>query len=1483
MPSSGIGTPYWYEWEVGLLEALKMMFDISISSVVLQSEQFESLDDVVVNYVDNSMMNLQVKHTDVGENFTYSTLTSGDRPMLKKWAHEWNEKKANANIKEIKLITNKPWGSRASKNKCSFADFVQYVYPELKKNYNHSFSTPSHREAASWFKSQIDFLGKDAESFIKVLSFNHEKNIEGVEEQIKEFVEQILGINDQKIVELHKNNLLAQLRVWATSLRKKQEITREDVVKALCISSRRLPEYQLYPERPIFPSRKSFANIFFESIKKSDKKMFFLDGMPGSGKTNFISYISQLDDSIVDFRFYTYLPVNKNSSIFSDDEGYYTGQFLWESILFQMKKYFESRDLLYEMKFPLIYQHMSVTEMRETALKYLSKYSELIERPCYVFIDGLDHAARSKDVRNSFLYQLPRPDELPDNVKIVLVSQPINDSFPSWMNKNQNIEYFSLPCMEEQDIVLLLNTEKITIENVDVNSLAKSIMSVVGNNALNVLFALYELKERCVDLSFEGVIAFLKERRLNGHIAGYYEWIASSVEDNVLSIKIKMIFAFASQKIPLENLALLCDAKVEDLALMISKYYPIIVNDSAGYYTLHNDVRLYFRNSITGNSNYDVFLSSIHNQVKQNSILEKYQYDILFGLLSETNNKQDLIDLLTPEYFIKSIDYDVSVDKLMHQFKTILDMIIASGSLDSIDKLSLMSATISQYINNIEYNEKQVGLFEDNVRNVKTDSEKYILDPYKDINTIVDDVFSLVKNEQCLRGERLFLELFSQMTLTDFLEGNQDHSDLLYFEKCGYICRYFAKDILLQECDIDTNSYDRFVKGWLNASVYFVGEQELSDTFSFKQCPRMIFNNYMKDICQSDKITSGTFEELKRRLLSAKNISVFALLDLCFLGKLKSYNCIDLEKSLIDRYEEILTDSGIEYDKTRILYFSMMIFCLFEYYDSESMPKLLDQILCKAYVKQTDIGYSVAFKQFKLLRKVSNDFYIKNENVNEQILDIFNVSCFINQNGSGACSNCEAYEVRRVLLKIIYATLSNENDLNKIQEVCESIKLFYTWENSIFVKELIPLFYLCNARDDFKEIVDYWCGERGILWDMSYTDVEYIGDSIIDALNRFGDFSEAESIRLRIRHKLFGYVGHKDYSLNDLLDYYKIIPNSEAKMNDFGLDFLRISDIARSVGDNRMSGDITDAIFDTAFCLGIPYMSALYELKNNPQEFYYWRKCFLDTYYRHLSSTKFSDDDLLHLYYIVNAWVKPEIEESIKRVYTKIDYLNKYNAAIIDLVKDDSVKSFLLSKGNCTSADNKYNTPLSNYEFLGTELLIVNQIKKDGFTDNIKNDINAYISSEDKNHVSFLVELSKVIPKGYQDEFVKQCVINYIIGNHKYSFYEYNLDYLIGTYSVQFDTPDWLSLLMSASNKILSDGIERFYGINRDIECICFQYYRNCGLQKIEDVFEAKLNMHWSWITSCDSIKFDRYEIIVDEKIKSIKDFAVFQNISKHS
>ena len=117
MGNAGIGTPYWYEWEIGIIECLHMMTDASIESVTLQSSKFQSLDDVVINYADGSIANIQVKHTDVNDSLTYSDLESDK--MLKSWASEWSKVKANYKIKSLSIVTNRKWGPRTANGKCS--------------------------------------------------------------------------------------------------------------------------------------------------------------------------------------------------------------------------------------------------------------------------------------------------------------------------------------------------------------------------------------------------------------------------------------------------------------------------------------------------------------------------------------------------------------------------------------------------------------------------------------------------------------------------------------------------------------------------------------------------------------------------------------------------------------------------------------------------------------------------------------------------------------------------------------------------------------------------------------------------------------------------------------------------------------------------------------------------------------------------------------------------------------------------------------------------------------------------------------------------------------------------------------------------------------------------------------------------------------------------------------------------------------------
>ncbi len=146
MYNSGIGTPYWFEWEIGILECLNMLQDTSIESVILQSTDFQALDDVVVNYSDKSILNIQVKHTDEDANFTYSFLASGKKPLLNELALECKNNKDNYNFKGIQIVTNKKWGPQETDGKCSMDDFISKVFPCLQDNYNYTSAKPNEQK-----------------------------------------------------------------------------------------------------------------------------------------------------------------------------------------------------------------------------------------------------------------------------------------------------------------------------------------------------------------------------------------------------------------------------------------------------------------------------------------------------------------------------------------------------------------------------------------------------------------------------------------------------------------------------------------------------------------------------------------------------------------------------------------------------------------------------------------------------------------------------------------------------------------------------------------------------------------------------------------------------------------------------------------------------------------------------------------------------------------------------------------------------------------------------------------------------------------------------------------------------------------------------------------------------------------------------------------------------------------------------------------
>ena len=245
MGNAGIGTPYWYEWEIGIIECLHMMTDASIESVTLQSSKFQSLDDVVIKYADGSIANIQVKHTDVNDSMTYSDLESDK--MIKSWAAEWSKVKANYRIKSLRIVTNRKWGPRATNGKCSFSHFITEILSKLKRDPTYCGENDQERNAIEWFRKTINLNDDEIDEFIQIIEFKNQEDLAGLEVQIKDLLSKILGTDKQEVINTAIDRLRSSLEKWATSRREKPEITKEDIYNSLCEPHYRLPEYKLSP------------------------------------------------------------------------------------------------------------------------------------------------------------------------------------------------------------------------------------------------------------------------------------------------------------------------------------------------------------------------------------------------------------------------------------------------------------------------------------------------------------------------------------------------------------------------------------------------------------------------------------------------------------------------------------------------------------------------------------------------------------------------------------------------------------------------------------------------------------------------------------------------------------------------------------------------------------------------------------------------------------------------------------------------------------------------------------------------------------------------------------------------------------------------------------------------------------------------------------------------------------------------------------
>lgn len=170
--------------------------------------------------------------------------------------------------------------------------------------------------------------------------------------------------------------------------------------------------------------------------------------MPGIGKTNIISKLSNKRDSVIRIRYYAYEPVQPDKEYLPIDASERVRKDVFWNELFSQLRYL-LKGKLKKYNVPLQNDFMTLGDMKDRFFEIASKYA-LDEKTIFVVaIDGIDHAARAGEGIDTFLNTLPNPAYIPKNVKLLIAGQPEEgyEQYPYWLfDEDDNVK--KLMCQE---------------------------------------------------------------------------------------------------------------------------------------------------------------------------------------------------------------------------------------------------------------------------------------------------------------------------------------------------------------------------------------------------------------------------------------------------------------------------------------------------------------------------------------------------------------------------------------------------------------------------------------------------------------------------------------------------------------------------------------------------------------------------------------------------------------------------------------------------------------------------------------------------------------------------------------------------------------------------------------------------------------------------------------------------------------------------
>lgn len=810
MSTPGIGDPYWYEWFVGLKYVIEMLSpDSGISCVVFQHSGYNTIDDVVVEYEDGKkQLCYQIKHeilTSAPNSLTFGKMleVKGDKKCLFEALFLGWKEAHSAGIHTIKpvlytnrVIHNRRAGRTYNGEKYSaypVDKFVLLIQNEISAGRDLATVEERDYDLAHQWNELCSALGNadmdDLIPFFEALSIEgNQLNLSELEQSLIATLAQTFGCNGGIALELF-GKLLVGLKKWTTSERIDERVSLEDVYSVLGFEEDIDDgQHRLAAPHPFFESRQFFCKELDEMLQTTQKKVVFLSGDPGSGKTSIISHLQATTERFL-LRYHTFKPISPEQRFYNADPGMCTPEKLWGTLLIQLRKRFRGR--LAQCNVPLCNSLVSVQDMRNHVLRLLGVLAKETTQPTdriFVCIDGIDHAARA-NASLSFLSTLPLPTEVPDGVCIVVVGQPATiyrEQYPMWLSTSEDVERVTMPKLCAGDIEQLILAHASQFSP-NAAGLANLIFEKTEGNNLSAVFAVEEVKTL---QTLDEAVEWINSSGITADIQQYYNHIWAHMKLELSKIVKVTTFPESIIACPLllmngrVNVRILSRALVtygmseNDWTMILDRLYPLVIPaETLGEYALfHNDFRVFLMGIISEyQPRYEEIALKLAQDLFQNE--EGLLTYITAIPLLECANKAYLIpQYFTPGFTINALAEGISkqrLDEFVHlSYKAACD----NQDVDGLCNTYLSIKTLYQHYRYFEYFDREYDcndypeISSVDISEIRTlPVEKQNLDEFENVLSLCRKLYSSRLSNHRSRAITLYQKWFGQLTPTTFL------------------------------------------------------------------------------------------------------------------------------------------------------------------------------------------------------------------------------------------------------------------------------------------------------------------------------------------------------------------------------------------------------------------------------------------------------------------------------------------------------------------------------------------------------------------------------------------------------------------------------------------------------------------------------------------------------------------------------------------